>query len=211
MNHLTNKRYAPPVAALLFTLLLLLIYLLYGASKETHSFWMYEVILFFIPSSITLYLMGEIKNLTRPISFKLLIKIIFLSLFVSALVNLLGSVQNYFFPLPDWIQNYYEHLLESHGWKDKLRQCFTMGLVPAISEEVLFRGFLQTVLVKSWGKQWGIGLSALLFAVSHLNPWFLPLYILMGIFLGILKEKYHNIYLSMLAHFINNTLALFLL
>jgi membrane protease YdiL (CAAX protease family) len=48
-----------------------------------------------------------------------------------------------------------------------------MVLVIGTSEEILFRGFMQKGLVRSFGKNWGIIITALTFSMIHLIGIFL--------------------------------------
>ena len=77
-------------------------------------------------------------------------------------------------------------------------------LVPVICEEPLFRGLVFTSLYAHRGPRWALGGSALLFAVSHFNPWQLIPLFLFGLFLGALVHWTHSIYPAMLAHAVNN-------
>ena len=80
----------------------------------------------------------------------------------------------------------------------------TLVLAPVLSEEPLFRGLVFTSLYAHYGPRWALGGSALLFTVSHFNPWqLLPLF-LFGLFLGALVYWTHSIYPAMLAHAVNN-------
>ena len=80
----------------------------------------------------------------------------------------------------------------------------TLVLVPVFCEEPLFRGLVFTSLCAHYGPRWALGGSALLFAISHFNPWqMIPLF-LFGLFLGALVYWTHSIYPAMLAHAINN-------
>ena len=80
----------------------------------------------------------------------------------------------------------------------------TLVLAPVFCEEPLFRGLVFTSLCAHYGPRWALGGSALLFAISHFNPWqLLPLF-LFGLFLGALVYWTHSIYPAMLAHAVNN-------
>ena len=80
-------------------------------------------------------------------------------------------------------------------------------LVPALCEELFFRGFVLTGLYAHYGPRWALLGSSVLFAVSHLNPWqFLPL-LVFGLFLGTLVHWTHSIYPAIVAHGINNLTA----
>lgn len=80
----------------------------------------------------------------------------------------------------------------------------TLVLAPVFCEEPLFRGLVFTSLYAHYGPRWALGGSALLFAISHFNPWqLLPLF-LFGLFLGALVYWTHSIYPAILAHAVNN-------
>ena len=77
-------------------------------------------------------------------------------------------------------------------------------LVPALCEELFFRGFVFTGLYAHYGPRWALLGSSVFFAGSHFNPWqFLPL-LVFGLFLGALVHWTHSIYPAILAHAINN-------
>ena len=77
-------------------------------------------------------------------------------------------------------------------------------LVPALCEELFFRGFVFTGLYAHYGPRWALLGSSVFFAGSHFDPWqFLPL-LVFGLFLGALVHWTHSIYPAILAHAINN-------
>lgn len=80
----------------------------------------------------------------------------------------------------------------------------TLVLAPVVCEEPLFRGLVFTSLYAHYGPRWALGGSALLFAISHFNPWQLIPLFLFGLFLGTLVYWTHSIYPAMLAHAVNN-------
>ena len=91
-----------------------------------------------------------------------------------------------------------------HGLAEVPKGLVTLVLAPVLCEEPLFRGLVFTSLCAHCGPRWALGGSALLFAISHFNPWqLLPLF-LFGLFLGALVYWTHSIYPAMLAHAVNN-------
>lgn len=86
---------------------------------------------------------------------------------------------------------------------------FLVGaLVPAVCEEVTFRGLIQTGLRRSYGARHAVVWSGFLFALLHLNPWnFLGLWFL-GVFLGYLRERTGSIRPAIILHMLNNAFAL---
>ncbi|PIP54193.1 MAG: CPBP family intramembrane metalloprotease domain-containing protein [Bacteroidetes bacterium CG23_combo_of_CG06-09_8_20_14_all_32_9] len=80
-----------------------------------------------------------------------------------------------------------------------------IAILPAIGEELLFRGLLQRIFTE-WSKNihWGILISAFLFSVIHFQFFgFLPRFFL-GVFFGYLLEVTGSLWVPISAHFINN-------
>ena len=84
-----------------------------------------------------------------------------------------------------------------------LMSIFTIAVVPAVAEEIFFRGILQNYLSKQ-NAVTGILLTAFVFAAIHMQ-WasFLPRFFL-GIILGYLFYWSKSLWLPILAHFIFN-------
>lgn len=83
-----------------------------------------------------------------------------------------------------------------------------MALLPAITEEIFFRGMLMRVLA-DWTKRvhLSIFISALLFSAIHMQFYgFIPRF-LMGVFFGYLLIWSRSLWVPVFAHFINNSLA----
>jgi len=79
----------------------------------------------------------------------------------------------------------------------------------AICEEVLFRGLILQLLRRRAGWRSAVGWSAVLFALYHLNPVVLLPVTLVGAYLAILVWRSGSLYPAILAHGLNNGLALF--
>ena len=88
-----------------------------------------------------------------------------------------------------------------------LMSVFTIAVVPAIAEEIFFRGILQNYLSKQNVVK-GIFLTAFVFAAIHMQ-WasFLPRFFL-GIVLGYLFYWSKSLWLPILAHFVFNVMQI---
>ena len=76
-----------------------------------------------------------------------------------------------------------------------------------LAEEFLFRGLLYGALRKRLSARGAIGLSAVVFAGFHLNPYqFLPL-CMIGLILGYLYEKTRSLVPTVFVHMLQNALA----
>lgn len=85
-------------------------------------------------------------------------------------------------------------------------QFLALCIMPAITEELFFRGALQGLL-RPCGSAAAIFGPALLFALLHLDPIQGLTALVCGVFLGWLAERSGSILPGMLLHFTNNCLA----
>jgi len=83
-----------------------------------------------------------------------------------------------------------------------------IALVPAIAEEFLFRGGIQTILTR-WTKNphTAIWLTAAIFSIAHLQFSGLLARMLLGALFGYLLFWGKNIWFPVLAHFVNNAVV----
>ncbi|WP_216690994.1 CPBP family intramembrane glutamic endopeptidase [Hymenobacter siberiensis] len=86
-----------------------------------------------------------------------------------------------------------------------------IGLVPAVAEELVFRGVIQKNLVRWFSPHVGVWLGAAIFSAIHMQFFgFVPRFVL-GLVLGYLYLWSGNILVSMAAHFTQNAFQLVLL
>lgn len=83
-----------------------------------------------------------------------------------------------------------------------------VALVPAILEEVVFRGMVHQGLARDLKEKTAVWLSALLFAFMHRSLAALPVHITLGIVLTLLAARSGSLQLSMLYHFVHNATSL---
>ncbi|QDS92327.1 CAAX amino terminal protease self- immunity [Roseimaritima multifibrata] len=82
-----------------------------------------------------------------------------------------------------------------------------IGGMPAICEEFLFRGYIQTRLNRRWGPTIGILVASTIFAIFHLDPVHAIGVFPIGLWMGWLAYRSGSIIPAMIAHMINNVLA----
>lgn len=83
-----------------------------------------------------------------------------------------------------------------------------VGVAPALGEELLFRGFVQQTALPRLGVRLAIGISAALFALIHLDPVQSPAAFVLGVYLGAVVELGGGLWVAILCHAVNNSLAL---
>lgn len=81
---------------------------------------------------------------------------------------------------------------------------FFLSLIPAITEEVFFRGALLRILEEKLNVHWCVWIVAVVFSTYHMQFFGFVPRVLLGALLGYIAVWSGSIYASMLAHFINN-------
>ena len=81
-----------------------------------------------------------------------------------------------------------------------------IALAPGLSEEVLFRGYIQRRLTARWPASIGILVTSLMFSVMHLMPHTVMFAFVVGIWFGIMAWRNDSIWPSALGHALVNGL-----
>lgn len=182
-----------------------------------------SLIAFLIPSiAVAYFAEGAIwKNLgfERVANAKLFIWVILLSIAGLLLSGALASVTE-LIPVPQSVKtwangleaNYKQALMtmmQMHSIADLLINLAAVALVPAIVEELYFRGALQSNL-KAWsGNYWiAIIVTSIIFSAFHFSYFGFLSRMGLGIVLGFIFQYTKSIWLCMLMHFINNGVAI---
>lgn len=121
---------------------------------------------------------------------------------------LLSGVLNYFQLLVDKLDLGSGSLMyELNSPKTYLISLVSLALIPAICEELIFRGVLVNCL-KQKGEIFAIVLSSIMFSIFHFSLYQLIYPICFGLILAIVYLRTKNIIFPILLHFINNALSL---
>jgi uncharacterized protein len=102
-----------------------------------------------------------------------------------------------------------EAILSLNSTVDYLLAILIMAFLPALCEEALFRGGLQNFLTRATKNIWiSVIIVSILFSLAHFSFYgFLPR-VFLGIVLGLIYYFSGKLWLSILAHFANNALAI---
>jgi len=138
-----------------------------------------------------------------------LLVIVPLLFFLWSAQNLIGEVNialDKVLPPPAWFWELFNKIFESdYGIYGAFMKVVIMA--PLI-EELIFRGVIMHGLMRNYSKFTAVWVSALMFALFHLNPWQFPATFILGLLLGLVMLRTRNIYLCILGHAINNGLVL---
>ncbi len=108
------------------------------------------------------------------------------------------------------VEKTYGNLLSASNIFELLLVVIVVAVVPALSEEAMFRGFIQRSFELKYKKYLAVIITALFFSAYHFNPYgFIPLFIL-GAFFGFAAYKSKTLLVPMFLHFLNNFSAVML-
>jgi membrane protease YdiL (CAAX protease family) len=109
-------------------------------------------------------------------------------------------------PPPSWFWELFNKVFESDfGIYGAILK---VVIVAPIVEEMIFRGVIMQGLMRNYTKFTAVFVSALMFALFHLNPWQFPATFILGLLLGFLRVRSNSILLCILGHAINNGLVM---
>ena len=178
-----------------------------GGTLESASFQLFLLLL------IPVWFRGRWAEigLTRPVRLgQMIIALVVLFFFISKVLDV--AITN---PVADYfglsLSSEREQQIEKEILQAKdtdllasIASFVVIGILVPIAEEVLFRGVVQTFLVRRLGAILGILLTSLWFALLHIDiALFVPLFVI-GLGLGFVRHRYQSIWGAVLLHAINN-------
>lgn len=185
--------------------------------------------LFIFPSLIVAWLFQEdwasYLELRGYPSMAAVIMVLLLTFVMNPFINFTGEI-NSRMHFPEWLSGVETWMRNAEDTAEKLTRVFLkvdhvpgllfnlfmIAVLPALGEELLFRGVIQKLFSRMTGNHhWGIWLSAALFSALHMQFYgFIPRMLLGGVF-GYMLVWSHTLWLPVAAHFFNNAAAVILL
>ncbi len=142
----------------------------------------------------------------------LIIAIIFMGLYVSEMLGFINEI----IPIPKNLAAYFKELEDEYtketmtianmkSVQDYIVSLIMIALLPAIFEEMLFRGTLQPLMINITKNAFlGIFLTSVLFSAIHMSYYgFLPR-LALGMMIGYIFYFSKNLWLSSITHFLYN-------
>ena len=186
--------------------------------------------LFLLPSLILAYLCAKAPwnwlQLDKKVDWTVLLWAIGIMLVALPAINL-TSHWNQQMVLPDWLSGVEEWMKNKEAeaeWLTKqfmsvttvsglLVNLFLMAVLPALSEEITFRGVLQRLLnfqLSTFNSHLAIWLTAIIFSAIHMQFYGFVPRMLMGALFGYMLVWTGSLWVPMLMHFVNNGMAVLL-
>lgn len=181
--------------------------------------------LFLIPPFIFAYLVSDRKpteylSLSQKINLKDVMYVILIMFIAIPFVNFLTSLNQQLVlpevlaPVEEWMKQTEEEaalltkqLLQVDNIGGLFANLILIALIPALGEELYFRGALQNVIGRGKGTHFAIWMTGFLFSAFHLQFYGLLPRWLLGVFFGYILVWSGNIWLPVIAHFTNNAIA----
>ena len=181
--------------------------------------------LFVIPALILGWLyhgnFSEYLQINRTTAFNSYLYVGLAGLLLIPLINYVGEINSHMqFPeflsgVEDWMRTKEDEakvltdkFLKAEGISGLLFNVFMVAVLPAVGEELLFRGVIQRIFTNmTKNYHWGIWIAAFIFSAIHIQFYgFLPR-MLLGAMFGYLLIWTGTMWAPILAHFVNNTMG----
>ena len=147
----------------------------------------------------------------NPVPLSLIVAAIVLTVGLIPLTDALDRLIQVWIPVPKGLEEMLKLSFVFHNRFYFWLAFFSATLFAGTFEEMLFRGFLQGTWELYFSAGWAIGISATLFAVVHLNPWWLVQILILGLLLGYVAFRSKSVIPGIFVHVLNNTVALLFL
>ena len=94
------------------------------------------------------------------------------------------------------------------SWGEFFMAIVIMAFFPALFEEIFFRGAVQNLLERWWKMPLlAILVTSLLFSLIHMSVFLFLSRAVLGFVLGLMYQRSKNLWVNIIAHFLNNTVA----
>ena len=164
---------------------------------------------------------SEYLYLNKSFNSSTVLLVLVLMFFAAPFINFIGEL-NANMVLPEWMSGVEKWMRNAEDNAEVLTKAFLkvdsingllfnlfmIAFLPAIGEELLFRGVIQRIFT-NWTRSyhWGIWISAILFSALHMQFFgFIPR-MLLGAMFGYLLVWSGSMWLPIFAHFLNNGIA----
>lgn len=181
--------------------------------------------LFVVPPFILGYLFygktNEYLYLHKNIQPSSIFWVLMLMLCVGPFINLMGLLNNNM-TFPEWLAGIETWMKDAEENAANITKAFVqvetlpglafnlfmIAFLPAIGEELLFRGVIQRIFTNmTRNHQWGIWISAILFSALHVQFYGFVPRVLLGALFGYLLVWSGSMWLPIIGHFFNNAIA----
>lgn len=133
--------------------------------------------------------------------------------FIDQLANsipILKSFKDLLDTLNAYVEKTYGSLLKANSVYEGILIVFVVAVVPALSEEAMFRGLVQRSFEMKMKPFYAALITAIFFGANHFNPYGLIPLIILGLYFGFAAYMSGSIIIPIILHFLNNFTAVML-
>ena len=130
-----------------------------------------------------------------------------LGLSLSVITDEIDRIVQIFLPTPEIFLKYLDSL-RADTPLDWIFLFLGVVIIAAVSEEILFRGFLQVSLEKKGDITRAVILSSVTWTIIHVNPYWAIQIFVTGVIIGFLAWRTNSVFPSMIVHALNNFISL---
>jgi membrane protease YdiL (CAAX protease family) len=110
-------------------------------------------------------------------------------------------------PMKKMLEELTKVLLQAESPWELAAVLLVVAIVPAVVEELLFRGLIQKTFERLMSPIVSAVLAGTIFGLFHFNPFEIVPLVGLGVFFGLLRYRSHSLLLPIAAHFFNNLMA----
>lgn len=129
---------------------------------------------------------------------------------LAANYEFVNSIKSAFDSLNELVEKTYGNLLNANSAIEAVFVIIVIAVVPAVCEEVMFRGYVQKSFEFKLKPLWAIVITSVFFGLYHFNPYGMIPLILLGAYFGFAAYLSNSIMIPVILHFLNNFTAVML-
>ena len=118
--------------------------------------------------------------------------------------NFVNTIKSLFDSLNALVEKTYGNLLKADSFAEMLLVIVVIAAVPAVCEEIMFRGYIQKSLGFKVKPFWAALITAIFFGFYHFNPYGLLPLICLGLYFGFAAYISNSLVVPIFLHFLNN-------
>lgn len=120
------------------------------------------------------------------------------------LIDFLTQASEQILPLPEAFKEQLETIMAAPDAQTMMVKIVVLCIVPAVCEEIYFRGFIQRSIEAQWGRGWALLTASVIFAAMHGNIYYFHLYMILGVLFGWVLIVTDTLWAPILCHVVNN-------
>ena len=125
-------------------------------------------------------------------------------------VPIIKTLKDLLDTLNEYVEKTYGNLLRANNIYEAMLIVLVVAIVPALSEEAMFRGFVQRSFEIKMKPFYAALITAIFFGLNHFNPYGLIPLIILGLYFGYAAYMSGSIFIPIILHFLNNFTAVML-